>query len=82
MSVAFPFRVTVFLLLITGLHIAGSPTAHADEPEYDLIIHGGRIIDGTGSPWYRADIAVNDGKIVDTHHVEDWAGALGQLSGR
>ncbi|MEM9140586.1 MAG: ester cyclase [Pseudomonadota bacterium] len=25
---------------------------------------------------------VKDGKIVDTHHVEDWAGALRQLSGQ
>lgn len=25
---------------------------------------------------------IKDGKIVDTHHVEDWAGALGQLSGK
>lgn len=25
---------------------------------------------------------VKDGKIVDTHHVEDWATALGQLAGK
>ena len=26
--------------------------------EFDIVIHGGRIIDGTGNPWYRADIAI------------------------
>lgn len=31
---------------------------------YDLVIKNGKIIDGTGSPYYRADIAVKDGKIV------------------
>lgn len=32
---------------------------------YDLIIKNGKIIDGTGSPYYRADIAVKDGKIAE-----------------
>lgn len=31
---------------------------------YDLIIRGGRLIDGTGAPWYRADVAVQDGRIA------------------
>lgn len=31
---------------------------------YDLIIRNGKIIDGTGSPWYKADLAVKRGKIV------------------
>ncbi|MBA2746174.1 MAG: D-aminoacylase [Flavisolibacter sp.] len=30
----------------------------------DLIIKNGRILDGTGNSWYRADIAVRDGRIV------------------
>jgi len=32
--------------------------------KFDLIIQNGRIIDGTGNPYYRADIAVKNGKIV------------------
>jgi dihydroorotase/N-acyl-D-amino-acid deacylase len=28
-------------------------------PAYDLILRGGRIVDGTGSPWYRADVAIH-----------------------
>jgi N-acyl-D-amino-acid deacylase len=31
---------------------------------YDLIVKNGRIIDGTGSPWYAGDIAVKDGRIA------------------
>ena len=31
---------------------------------YDLIIRNGHIIDGTGSPWYAADIAIRDGHIA------------------
>ncbi len=31
---------------------------------YDLMIRNGHIIDGTGSPWYAADIAIRDGHIA------------------
>lgn len=31
---------------------------------YDLIIKNGQIIDGTGSPAYRADVAIREGKIA------------------
>ncbi len=31
---------------------------------YDIIIKNGKIIDGTGSPYFRCDIAIKDGKIV------------------
>ncbi len=30
----------------------------------DIVIHGGRIIDGTGNPWYVGDIGITDGRIV------------------
>lgn len=31
---------------------------------YDILIKNGKIIDGTGNPWYRADVAIEKGKIV------------------
>jgi N-acyl-D-amino-acid deacylase len=34
------------------------------QPPYDLLIVNGRVIDGSGSPWYGADIAVRDGRIA------------------
>ena len=30
---------------------------------YDIIIRNGRIIDGTGNPWYKGEIGIKDGKI-------------------
>ncbi|MCK4399665.1 amidohydrolase family protein, partial [Candidatus Bathyarchaeota archaeon] len=30
---------------------------------YDIIIRNGKIVDGTGNPWFFADVAVKDGKI-------------------
>ena len=38
---------------------------------YDLVIRNGHIIDGTGSPWYAADLAIRDGRIA----------AIGKLDG-
>ena len=42
-------------------------------------------LDGQGRSFTIMSIDIHtlkDGKIVDTHHVEDWAGALRQLSGK
>jgi N-acyl-D-amino-acid deacylase len=36
----------------------------AQPPTYDLLIRNARIVDGTGSPWYRGDIALRGEAIV------------------
>ena len=33
-------------------------------PEFDLVIRGGTVIDGTGVPGYAADLAIKDGKVA------------------
>ncbi|MDP2053511.1 MAG: amidohydrolase family protein [Acidobacteriota bacterium] len=33
-------------------------------PAYDLVLQNGRIIDGTASPWYKADLAIKGDTIV------------------
>ncbi|MCC6859073.1 MAG: D-aminoacylase [Bryobacterales bacterium] len=39
--------------------------------EYDLVLSGGRIVDGSGNPWYEADLAVSGDRIA----------AIGRLAG-
>src|SRR3984893_19602018 len=36
---------------------------------YDLVIRNGRIVDGTGSPWYSGDIAIQGGRIAGIGHL-------------
>ena len=40
---------------------------------FDLIIRGGSLVDGTGKPAFRADIAVQDGKIAAVGKLSDSA---------
>ena len=49
---------------IIGFMTAGCATTPASHPALDLKIINGRIIDGTGSPWYRGDVGVRGDTIV------------------
>jgi N-acyl-D-aspartate/D-glutamate deacylase len=40
---------------------------------YDLLIKNGMVVDGTGAPQYRADVAVADGKIAEIGKIADGA---------
>ena len=42
----------------------------AAEARYDLVIRNGRVVDGTGAPWYVADIGIDDGTIVKVGRIE------------
>ncbi len=37
---------------------------------FDLILRNGRVVDGTGNPWYRGDVAVKDGRIAAVGRLE------------
>ena len=40
-------------------------------PPFDIVIVGGRVLDGMGNPWVRADLGIRDGRIA----------AMGRLDG-
>jgi dihydroorotase/N-acyl-D-amino-acid deacylase len=53
------------LLALLLLFLAAPLTASAQSTApYDVIIRHGHVIDGTGSPWYAADVGVRDGHIA------------------
>lgn len=70
-------RITAFLLCLPCLGISivllAAPPQIQDRP-YDIVIRNGRIVDGTGNPWYYADIAVEGDRITTVGHVSMGAG--------
>lgn len=58
--------------LVATLAVSACLQLNAQRPApYDVVIRNARVIDGTGNPWYRADVGVRGGRIA----------AIGQLSG-
>lgn len=51
------------LALLALLAPLAPPTGAAQEQSFDLLIRGGRILDGTGNPWHRADIGITGDRI-------------------
>ena len=39
-------------------------TVSAVAADYDIVIRNGKIIDGTGNPWFYGDLAIKDARIV------------------
>src|SRR5262249_39839742 len=54
------FRTVITLFFGITLTFAQANQA----PLYDLLIRNGRIIDGTGDPWYAGDVAIRGDRIV------------------
>ena len=63
-------RIAFALMLAVVFFISSLPlVSNAARPEYDILIRNGRVIDGSGRPAYRADIAIKD----------DWIARIGNL---
>jgi N-acyl-D-amino-acid deacylase len=65
MSFTRPLRIA----LVVGLFAACSRSAA--QPAYDLVIIGGSVLDGNGTPAVTTDIGVRDGKIATIGNLRD-----------
>lgn len=59
--------------LLLSLVLAGSRTAGRQSPgdgRFDLLIVNGRVMDGSGNPWFRADIGIANGRIAAVGRID------------
>jgi N-acyl-D-amino-acid deacylase len=64
-----PRRDVRLLGCLLGILALSPARARAQAPEYDIVIRNGRVLDGAGNPWIRADVAIKDGRFVKLGHV-------------
>jgi N-acyl-D-aspartate/D-glutamate deacylase/sugar lactone lactonase YvrE len=53
----------------TYIALYGFAASHLFAAEYDLVIRNGKIIDGSGNPWFRGDVAINGDRIVSVGRI-------------
>jgi len=59
----------VLIALVSGCLLFARHPVDAKAPVYDLLITNARIVDGSGNPWFRADVAIKDGRIAKIGRV-------------
>lgn len=57
-------QVTGNLAIVLAMLLSGCATTPMPKETLDLKITNGRIVDGTGAPWYRADLGIRGNRIV------------------
>jgi dihydroorotase/N-acyl-D-amino-acid deacylase len=62
-------KTRILIGIVIGVALAAG-LCFSQEPVYDVIFAGGRVIDGTGAPWFRADVGI----------IGDRIAAVGDLS--
>lgn len=56
-------------VIVAGLSGPDASTLSSDQRPFDLLITNARIIDGSGNPWFRADIGIRDGRIASISRI-------------
>ena len=67
--IAWPWLTIVLALAMFGTGVACSTARRRAQPLFDVVIENGHVIDGTGSPWYAADVGIREGKIAAIGHL-------------
>ena len=76
-----PLRLSCSLL--AACVVGAPPRASAQTGQYDLLLKNARIVDGTGSPWYRADLAIRHDSIVRiAFNIAEPAGRIIDVGGQ
>jgi len=58
------------LLLLTTVTRASFGEPSGAGARYDVVVVNGKVIDGSGNPWFAADVAINNGRIAKIGKVD------------
>ncbi|HET9400298.1 MAG TPA: D-aminoacylase [Candidatus Acidoferrales bacterium] len=72
--------VVLALSAIAAVSLAGSPP-QGESNSFDVLIRNAHVIDGTGSPWYEADVGIRGGRIAAIGRLRD-ASATKEIDAR
>jgi dihydroorotase/N-acyl-D-amino-acid deacylase len=62
-------RLAITLAMIAALLAAQAAPLDAQVGFYDIVIMNGRIVDGSGNPWFQGDVAIRGDRIVKIGHL-------------
>ncbi len=57
-------RKAILFVFCCFLILAVDSPAQNESLQFDILIKNGKVVDGTGNPWWKADVGVRDGKIA------------------
>jgi N-acyl-D-aspartate/D-glutamate deacylase len=64
------FALLLILSLILSISELTITKAQNSEEDYDIVIRGGRVLDGAGNPWILADVAISKGRFVKIGKID------------
>jgi N-acyl-D-amino-acid deacylase len=66
-----PLLLTLFIFVFAAVLSLSKNNAAANKDHYDTIIRNGRIVDGSGSPAFNADVALRNDRIVKIGNLKN-----------
>ena len=65
------WRAATVLTALAILAVSAGSRIAAQTGAFDLLIRGGRIVDGTGNPWFAGDVGISGGRIAAVGRLPD-----------
>jgi N-acyl-D-amino-acid deacylase len=67
----FPSLISASIAAALALAGTSAPTAQRPANRFDVLILNGRIVDGTGAPWFRGDVGITGDRIAAVGALSD-----------
>lgn len=64
------FLLIIVLMLVAAADVRVVRSNEASSPQYDLVLTNARVVDGSGNPWFRADVAIREGRIARIGRIQ------------